>query len=89
MEGDQPVMFYYIDPGCAMERLASKAKFRNKFYFQYEYEESLTCPGVRAIGRVNGGLAFQGFQNIAGNAVPWYSFLCDKPDMVCCCICIL
>jgi hypothetical protein len=29
-----------------------------------------TRPGVRAFGRVNGGLAFQGFQTIAGNAVP-------------------
>ena len=72
-------MFYYIDPGYAMERLAGKAKFRNKFYYQYEYEESWTRPGVRAFGRVNGGLAFQGFQNIAGNALPWCSvFYADK-----------
>ena len=35
--------------------------------------ESWTCPGVRAFGRVNGGLAFQGLQAIADNAVP----LCD------------
>ena len=63
-------MFYYIDPGYAMERHAGKAKFKNKFYYQYEREASWTRPGVRAFGRVNGGLAFQGFQTIAGNAVP-------------------
>jgi hypothetical protein len=60
-------------PGHAFERHAGKSKFRNKFYYQYEQEESWTRPGVRAFGRVNGGLAFQGCQAIAGNAVP----LCD------------
>ena len=45
----------------------------------YEFEESWTRPGVRAFGRVNGGLAFQGFQKIAGNAVPLCSvFYADK-----------
>ena len=79
MDGDQPVMFYYIDPGYALERHAGKAKFKNKFYYQYEFEESWTRPGVRAFGRVNGGLAFQGFQKIAGNAVPLCSvFYADK-----------
>ena len=79
MDGDQPVMFYYIDPGYALERHAGKAKFKNKFYYQYEFEESWTRPGVRAFGRVNGGLAFQGFQKIAGNAVPLCSvFSADK-----------
>jgi hypothetical protein len=70
LDGDQPVVFYYIDPGHALERHAGKLKFRNKFYYQYQREESWTRPGVRAFGRVNGGLAFQGFQKIAGNAVP-------------------
>jgi hypothetical protein len=70
LDGDQPVVFYYIDPGHALERHACKSKFRKKFYYQYEYEDSWTRLGVRAFGRVNGGLAFQGFQAIAGNAVP-------------------
>jgi hypothetical protein len=70
LDGDQPCVFYWIDPGHALERHAGKSKFRKKFYYQYEYEDSWTRPGVRAFGRVNGGLAFQGFQAIAGNAVP-------------------
>jgi hypothetical protein len=65
MDGDQPVVFYYIDPGYALERHAGKSKFKGKFYYQYEREDSWTRPGVRAFGRVNGGLAFQGFQKIA------------------------
>ncbi len=79
MDGDQPVVFYYIDPCYAMERHAGKAKFKNKFYFQYEREDSWTWPGVRAFGRVNGGTAFQGFQIRAGNAVPMcHVFFADK-----------
>ncbi len=69
LDGDQPVFLYYIDPGYALERHAGKLKFKNKFYYQYERKESWTRPGVRAFGRVNRGLAFQGFQTIAGNAV--------------------
>jgi hypothetical protein len=72
-------MFYYVDPGDALERHAGKAKFRTKFYYQYEYEEFWTRPGVRAFGRVNMGIAFQGFQTIAGNAVPLcHIFYADK-----------
>jgi hypothetical protein len=79
LDGDQPVVFYYIDPGYALERHAGKVKFRNKFYYQYQREESWTRPGVRAFGRVNGGLAFQGFQKIAGDAVPLCNvFYADK-----------
>lgn len=78
-DGDQPVVFYYIDPGFAMERLAGKTKFRNKFYYQYQRQESWTHPGMRAFGRVNGGLTFQGFQKVAGNAVPLsHVFFSDK-----------
>jgi hypothetical protein len=73
------VLFYYIDPCYAMERHAGKAKFKNKFYFQYEREDSWTRPGVRAFGRANGGTAFQGFQIRAGNAVPLcHVFFADK-----------
>jgi hypothetical protein len=79
LDGDQPVLFYYVDPGHALERHAGKSKFRNKFYYQYEREESWTHPGMRAFGRVNGGLAFQGFQRLAGNAVPLcHVFYADK-----------
>ena len=79
LDGEQPVCFYCIDPGHALERHAGKAKFKNKFYYQYEREDSWTRPGVRAFGRVNGGLAFQGFQRIAGNAVPLcHVFYADK-----------
>eukprot|EP00291_Cryptomonas_curvata_P014617 CAMPEP_0172155152 /NCGR_PEP_ID=MMETSP1050-20130122/2459_1 /TAXON_ID=233186 /ORGANISM="Cryptomonas curvata, Strain CCAP979/52" /LENGTH=112 /DNA_ID=CAMNT_0012824003 /DNA_START=662 /DNA_END=997 /DNA_ORIENTATION=+ len=70
LDGDQAVVFYYVDPGHALERHAGKSKFRNEFYYQYEREKSWTHPGVRVFGRVNGGLAFQGFQCLAGNVVP-------------------
>ncbi len=79
LDGDQAVLFCYVDPGHALERNAGKSKFRNKFYYQYEREESWTHPGLRAFGRVNGGLAFQGFQRLAGNAVPLcHVFYADK-----------
>ena len=79
LDGDQPVLFYYIDPGYAMERFAGKTKFRNKFYYQYKRQESWTNPGMRAFGRVNAGLIFQGFQKIAGNAVSLcHIFFSDK-----------
>jgi hypothetical protein len=62
-----------------MNRHAGKAKFKNKFYFQYEREDSCQWPGARAFGRVNGGTAFQGFQILAGNAVPiCHAFFADK-----------
>ncbi len=58
---------------------AGKSKFRGKFYYQYEREDSWTSHGVRVFGRVNGCLAFQGFQQIAGNAVPLcHVFYADK-----------
>ncbi len=81
LDGDQSVLFYCVDPGHALERHAGKAKFKNKFYFQYEREESWTRPCVRAfqVGHVNAGIVFQGFQRIAGNAVPLcHVFYTDK-----------
>jgi hypothetical protein len=81
LDGDQPVVFHYIDPCFAMERHAGKAKFKSKFYFQHEPEDSWTGPGVRAFGRVNGGTAFQGFQILAGNAIQCVtSFLQTRQD---------
>ncbi len=35
-DGDQPLVFDFINPCYAMEHHAGKAKFKNKFYFQYE-----------------------------------------------------
>jgi hypothetical protein len=32
LDGDQPVLLYYIDPGYAMEQFAGKTKCRNKIY---------------------------------------------------------
>ncbi len=79
MDGDQPVLVYYIASGYAMELFAGKTKFRNKFYYQYEQQESWTNPGMRDFGCINAGLAFQGFQKIAGNAVPLcHIFYSDK-----------
>jgi hypothetical protein len=79
LDGDQHVVFCYTDPCFAMERHAGKARFKNKFYFQYEGENSWTLPGVRAFGRVNGGTAFQNFQILAGNALPMcHVFFSDK-----------
>jgi hypothetical protein len=49
MNEDQPVVFYYIDPGYALERHAGKSKFKGKFYYQYEREDSWTHPGVRPV----------------------------------------
>ncbi len=75
-DGEQPVVFYYIDPGHALERHAGKSKLKNKLYYQYEREESWTHPGARAFSRVNGGLAFQ---RLACNAVPLcHVFYADK-----------
>ncbi len=60
----------FFDPGNAMESHAGREKIRNKFHYQFEREVSWTNLGKRTFGRVNGGLAFQGFQEEAGNAVP-------------------
>ncbi len=57
-------LFYYIDPGHALERYAGKLKFKNNFYYQHEREESWTRPGVRAFGRVNGALPFKAFKQL-------------------------
>ena len=43
----------------AAERIAAKSKYVGKLYLQYEPEESWERPGMRAFGRVNGGLVFE------------------------------
>jgi len=62
MDGDQPLAFYDIYPGYAVERHAGKSKFKGKLYYQYECKDSWTRPGNHAFVRVNGDLAFQGLQ---------------------------
>ncbi len=58
LDGDQLVDFYWIDPLFAAERIAAKSKYAGNLYLQFEPEESWERPGVRAFGRVNGGLVF-------------------------------
>ena len=41
------------------ERLAGKSKYAGKLYLKFKKEESWTRPGVRAFGRINGGLIFE------------------------------
>ena len=41
------------------ERLAGKSKYAGKLYLKFETEDSWTRPGVRAFGRINGGLIFE------------------------------
>ncbi len=41
------------------ERIAGKSKYARNLYLQFEREDSWTRLGVRAFGRVNGGLVFQ------------------------------
>ena len=59
MDGDQLVEFYWIDPMMAAEHVAWKSKYAGNLYLQFERKESWTRPGVRAFGRVNGGLVFE------------------------------
>ncbi len=40
------------------EQIAAQSKIAGKLYLQFEPEESWERPGVRAFGRVNGGLVF-------------------------------
>ncbi len=49
MDGNQVVDFYWIDPMVIAGHL----------YLQFELEESWDWHGVRALGRVDGGLVFE------------------------------
>jgi hypothetical protein len=40
------------------EMVAAKSKYSGRMYYQYEPEWSWKRPGIRAFGRVNGGLVF-------------------------------
>ena len=58
MDGDQLVDFYWIDPIVTAERLAAKSQYAGHIYLKFDLEDSWVRPGVRAFGRVNGGLVF-------------------------------
>ena len=78
-DGDQLVDFYWIDPMFAAERIAAKSKYAGKLYLQYEPEESWERPGMRAFGRVNGGLVFEAAYIRDSGSVPMLSvFYADK-----------
>ncbi len=42
----------------AAEQIAAQFKLDGKLYLHFEPEESWERPGIRAFGRVNGGLVF-------------------------------
>ncbi len=58
MDGDQLVDFYWIDPMVTAERIAAKSQYAGHIYLKFDLEDSWVRPGVRAFGRVNGGLVF-------------------------------
>ncbi len=73
-DGDQSVEFYWVDPMLSAERIASKSKYSGHMYYQYEPEWSWERPGIRAFGRVNGGLVFESCYIVDKHSVPLLSF---------------
>jgi hypothetical protein len=81
-DGDQLVDFYWIDPLMNAERIVAKSKYAGKLYLQFEPEESWERPGVRAFGRVNGGLIFEAAYLIDRTSVPLLTvFYSDKSHL--------
>ena len=79
LDGDQLVDFYWTDPLLSAERMAGKSKYAKKLYLRFEKEESWERPGVRAFGRINGGLLFESAYIIDQGSVPLISvFYADK-----------
>ena len=79
LDGDQLVDFYWIDPLMNAERIVAKSKYAGKLYLQFQPEESWERPGVRAFGRVNGGLIFEAAYLIDRTSVPLLTvFYSDK-----------
>jgi len=79
MDGDQLVDFYWIDPMLTAERIAAKSQYAGHMYYQFELEDSWDRPGVRAFGRINGGLIFEAAYIIDPASVPLLSvFYADK-----------
>ena len=82
MDGYQLVDFYCIDPMLTAERIAAKYKYAGNLYLQFELEGSWERPGVRAFGRVNGGLVFEAAYIIDKGSVPMLSvFYSDKSHL--------
>ena len=79
MDGDQLVDFYWIDPMLTAERIAAKSQYAGHMYYQFELEESWDRAGVRAFGRINGGLIFEAAYILDPTSVPLLSvFYADK-----------
>ena len=82
MDGDQLVDFYWINPMLTAERIAAKTKYAGNLYLQFEPEDSWERPGVRAFGRVNGGLVFEAAYLLDTSSVPMLSvFYADKSHL--------
>ena len=82
LDGDQLVDFYWIDPLINAERIVAKSKYAGKLYLQFQPEESWERPGVRAFGRVNGGLIFEAAYLIDRTSVPLLTvFYSDKSHL--------
>ena len=79
MDGDQPLMLYWIAPVDAADRLAGRPEFAEKFYLHYERQSSEERPNKRAFGRANSALMFQEDKLIDINSVPMiHLFYSDK-----------
>ena len=78
LDGVQLVDFYWIDPLMNAERIVAKSKYAGKLYLQFEPEESWERPGVRAFGRVNGGLIFEAAYLIDRTSVPLLTVLSNS-----------
>jgi hypothetical protein len=73
MDGDQLVDFYWIDPMVTVDRIAAKFQYDGHLHLQFELEASWDRPGVRAFGRVNGGLVFEAAYTLGKTSVPLLS----------------
>ena len=79
MDGDQLVDFYWIDPMLTAECIAAKSQYAGHMYNQFELQDSWDRPGVRAFGRINGGLIFEAAYILDPTSVPLLSvFYGDK-----------
>ncbi len=82
LDGDQSVEFYWIDPVLSAERIAARTKYNGHLYYPFEPEESWDRPGVRAFGRVNGGVIFEACYFLDTGSVPLLSvFYADKSHL--------
>ena len=72
----------WIDPMLTAERIAAKTKYAGHLYLQFEMEDSWERPGIRAFGRVNGGLVFEAAYIYDKTSVPMLSvFYADKSHL--------